>query len=124
MHLELTRVLVYVPACTYVPLSFLGNGIAAMESGPRSGLYPPGFGRGTRPDWVCIRRREASRLHAGTRLHRPSLHCLRTRCCMQPPPRADVVKGGKLSYMALALQRLPGELASAQGRLGPPPVAS
>ena len=30
-----------------VPLSFLGNGIAAMESGPRSGLYPPGFGRGT-----------------------------------------------------------------------------
>ena len=30
-----------------MPLSFLGNGIAAMESGPRSGLYPPGFGRGT-----------------------------------------------------------------------------
>ena len=33
------------------------------------------------------------------RVHHPGLHCLHTRCCMQPPPRADAVQGGKLSYM-------------------------
>ena len=37
---------------------------------------------------------------------------------------ADTVQSGQLSYMALALQSLPGELVSAQGQPGPPPVAS
>ena len=40
-----------------------------------------------------------------TWLHRPGLHCLHTRT--QPPPwlHADTVKGGKLSYTTLAMER-------------------
>ena len=44
----------------------------------------------------------ADAVSSGTWLHRPRLHCLRTRCCITALV-ADTVKGGELNYMALAL---------------------